>query len=336
MKNYLCVLSLFLGFFGQSVPAGLGDFSAQGQLLGAIRQGNLGLVKSLVQHGAGDKFVVAPASGATLLHIVMQCRPDQKATKLDIVKYLVEVVGIPVDAKDERGLTPLDYLALPRSYIETAQQSDDILNRKEDLEIAKYLIENGADVNARSADGMTPLHYVNNVEIAKLLVEKGSDPNAEDLFGFKPLYYAGNRHNVDVAKCLVEAGKVKKAAAIQTSEIGQLSQAVKGNNFELVRMLVAANKELLLHRDEEGLLPIEWAGNKLEIAKFMKEQGSPVPETLLYYAFGSGSLPVAKWLIDELKSDLKKQLANLVDVARRNGQEHMLEYLTSLGFEVQV
>lgn len=82
------------------------------------------------------------------------------------------------------------------------------------------------------------------------------------------------------------------------------------------------------------MLPIEWAGNKIEIAKFLKEQGSVVPESLLFYAFGSGSIPVAKWCIEELKMDPKNQLNNLIDVARRNGQEHMITYLDELGLKV--
>ncbi len=135
-------------------------------------------------------------------------------------------------------------------------------------------------------------------------------------------------YTVDLAKYAQEE---RLSIPVSTSAIERLSRAVKNNDFAKVKKLVAANKDLPLRRDKEGMLPIEWAGNKLEIAKFLKEHGSEVPDTLLFYAFGSGSLPVAQWLIGELKFDPKKQLARLVEVARVNGQPQMLEYLASLG-----
>lgn len=44
-------------------------------------------------------------------------------------------------------------------------------------EIAKILIENGADVNIANKNGQIPLHYAasrNNLEMLKLLLDNGS------------------------------------------------------------------------------------------------------------------------------------------------------------------
>ena len=50
-------------------------------------------------------------------------------------------------------------------------------------EIAKFLIEKGADVNAKSRDGSTPLHsaaFLGRAEIAELLIQSGADVNPKN------------------------------------------------------------------------------------------------------------------------------------------------------------
>ena len=58
------------------------------------------------------------------------------------------------------------------------------LFRTSRAEIMEVLIENGADVNARDIDGLTPLHghsFVHiNIEAMKFLIENGADVNARD------------------------------------------------------------------------------------------------------------------------------------------------------------
>ncbi|HBY06052.1 MAG: hypothetical protein UV38_C0002G0193 [candidate division TM6 bacterium GW2011_GWE2_42_60] len=241
------------------------------------------------------------------------------------IKKLVEN-GALVNNKDTDGRSPLMVVV----------RTGNILI-PERIKIAKYLIENGADVNAISNDNSTALHAAANagtLDIIKLLVEKGANVNTEDIYGFKPTYYARGQHKLDIVKYLIEAAKVQKPAPVPTSEIDQLSRAVRNNDLELVQKLVAEKKGLVLNRDSQGMLPIEWAGNKPEIAKFLKEQGSEVPDTLLFYAFGSGSLPVAKWLIEEVKIEPRIQREKLIDVARRNGQEHMIQYLGEFGLKI--
>ena len=59
-------------------------------------------------------------------------------------------------------------------------------------EIARLLIDNGADINikAKDVDAGTPLHwavYLGDREMAELLVEQGADVNAENKAGYRPI-----------------------------------------------------------------------------------------------------------------------------------------------------
>jgi ankyrin repeat protein len=58
------------------------------------------------------------------------------------------------------------------------------------LDVAKYLLDKGADVNAVTTDGLTPLHMAaqnGNIEMTKLLLHRGAKINAPDAKGWTPL-----------------------------------------------------------------------------------------------------------------------------------------------------
>jgi ankyrin repeat protein len=59
--------------------------------------------------------------------------------------------------------------------------------------IVKFLLDNKADVNAKSKKGWTPLHFValtGDKEIAELLLSRGADVNSKDEDGETPLSMA--------------------------------------------------------------------------------------------------------------------------------------------------
>ena len=77
-----------------------------------------------------------------------------KTGNIRTVKWLL-VIGTDVNAKDDRGVTPLIYAAFNGHK-----------------EIAELLIANGADVNAKDKRGKTPLDWAKN-ELADLLRKHG-------------------------------------------------------------------------------------------------------------------------------------------------------------------
>ena len=73
------------------------------------------------------------------------------------------------------------------------------------IEIAKTLIEHGANVNAKAASDLTPLHTAaarGNIEAAKLLLKNGADINATTTDGKKPLVYAEERNHPEMVAFL--------------------------------------------------------------------------------------------------------------------------------------
>ena len=73
------------------------------------------------------------------------------------------------------------------------------------LEIARLLIEHGADVNARAASDFTPLHESaasGKLEFAQLLLEHGADANAKASDGKTPLDYAREHGHDDMVELL--------------------------------------------------------------------------------------------------------------------------------------
>ena len=76
---------------------------------------------------------------------------------------------------------------------------------------ARYLIDKGAKVNARSINALrnTALHAAaagRSMEIGKLLIEAGADANAAQHSGWVPLHAAAQNGDVEFARILIEAG----------------------------------------------------------------------------------------------------------------------------------
>jgi ankyrin repeat protein len=76
------------------------------------------------------------------------------------------------------------------------------------LQIIKFLLERGVDVNAHGDLGRTPLHYAlyegdnASTEIAATLISAGADVNALDNLGSTPLDYAASEVNDELKPCI--------------------------------------------------------------------------------------------------------------------------------------
>jgi ankyrin repeat protein len=152
-------------------------------LADAIRFQEKAVIELLLDRGANLSFK-EKYTGWTLLHLVAD-RPDMDA---DIVKIVLDR-SPNVDVRDKHGVTPLKMAAANNHFILEA------------------LIKRGADVNAKSNRGSTPLmSAIGAASAMKLLIAHGADVNAKNDDGWTPLELALLNGCPEIIRLLESAG----------------------------------------------------------------------------------------------------------------------------------
>ena len=164
------------------------------------------------------------------------------------VAELLIAKGADLNVKNTNGNSPLHFALQNENLSDPQDRRDEIYKRDEIAseiykrdKIAKLLIAKGADVNAKDANGYTPLQlavkYKHN-EIAKLLIAKGADINAKDANGdtllHKELYYKYYKDD-EIAKLLIAKGADINAQ--NNDGYTPLRLALQNNNKEIAELL---------------------------------------------------------------------------------------------------
>jgi ankyrin repeat protein len=157
--------------------------------------------------------------------------------------------------------------------------------RKGDVAAVKTFLDKGTDVNAKTRYGATALSYAcdkGHIELAKLLIERGANVNAQDTFyNETPLGWAIYRKNVEVIKLLLDKG----AKGVDRV----LMMGVMEGNKDLVK--AALDKGGFMSQTLSTALVRAEKENKPEIVEMLKKAGATPPtefkideETLKSYA----------------------------------------------------
>ncbi len=166
-------------------------------LMTASRTGNAGAVKLLLDHGAHVNAKENWRGQTALMWAVAEKHPA-------VVQLLI-AHGADVNARsrvfDYTGLMPKQG-SVPMNYPRGGFTALLFAARQDDLESTRALVNAKADVNLSDPDGTTSLleAIVNfHFDLAAFLLEHGADPNARDRNGRSPLYAAVDMHSLDTS-----------------------------------------------------------------------------------------------------------------------------------------
>jgi ankyrin repeat protein len=181
------------------------------RFLEAVRQGDLAMVRTLLEQGADIRAKDGLGSTALLLGV-------RKTDNVELVRFLYERAPALLDERDTAGRTPLSW---------AAEQGH--------LSVLRFLGERGAMIDTRDASGHTPLFQAvlaGQREAAQFLIERGANVNVRDQYGDTPLMMASAKGHTALVRLLLES----KADAKVKNQEGRtaLDRAV---NDEIRRLL---------------------------------------------------------------------------------------------------
>ncbi len=202
------------------------------------RTGYLEAVKVLVENGADINRASNEFGDTPLIEA-------SREGKLEVVKYLVkagadisavdEFMQTTLDhASAQKHTEIVEYLENINTL--TAELFKAVI--KGDLESVQQYIKNGASVNTSENNGDTVLIYasqIGNSEIAKLLLENGANVDARSEFG-TALEYASRDGHLEIVKLLVEQGAESNTPASERF-LHEQSLATQEGHTEIVEYL---------------------------------------------------------------------------------------------------
>lgn len=308
-------------------------------IFSACKSGNIEIVKLLLNSGADTHHV--SNNGENCLH-------QNKNISANIIDLLVKR-KVPVDAKNESGLTPLHIACI-----------------NDNVAAISSFLKNGADINKTEINGCTPLVIAcanGNICSVETLLKSGADVTREDFKGADAIISAiGNEHR-DIISLLVKYG-----ADIHTARSNGLSPLQFAcsccNDIEIVFDLVSlgadmnkefngamkaidlacfnknteVSKKILLEFDDDiskAVLVSLLKKRNIEMISFILNRNNNLKkfndgrDALLFIASGIGDLEVVKRAV-EMGSELSyldNKKNNAIDIAKKSKHRKVAMYL---------
>jgi ankyrin repeat protein len=260
-----------------------------------------------------------------------ELRKAAEAGNLEQVKEFIHSKKAGVNARGIGEITPL-HSAVTNNH----------------LELVTYLVEKGADINARDEYKRTPLHDGHrNINMVTYLVENGASINVHDCWNKTPLHYAISYGSLDIVKYLVEHGANINAR----NKEGQTPlHCIIYNNpkvrTEIATYLIEKGADVKAH-DNRGITILHSAaGEGLgEIVKLCLQKGADINakaemnQTPFLWAAGSGNLEMVKYLFSkgaDINAKTNDDLTPLLNAIRCNAPLDVIEFLVEKGADVNV
>jgi ankyrin repeat protein len=215
------------------------------------------MVQLLAEHGASVNIL--SRDGYSPLHV---------ARSVEVAEALV-LAGANINALDPDGMTPLHFGltegAAPEVSIYLARAGTDVslvdyVNRQTPLfhsttgELARTLIDRGADINHQDRFGMTALHALDiDSSTALELIKSGADVNAIDDNGETPLFTPRLLDHDEIIKVLMQNGA---NPFIRNNKDCTAQEELSSNGFkEYAETIESFCQKILLSKLVEETLP---------------------------------------------------------------------------------
>lgn len=297
-------------------------------LIRAVAFGTLDDVKREVDKGADLDHV---SSMGTAWHISLQVGDREKAQFLldsgsaqlwddltytthndraEIAKWLLELGADPNIANHYK-----------ESILQTAAE-------RGATQVVKVLLDAGADVSAEDKFQSQAISVAANVEIARLLVEAGADIDYVSGEGYTRLRYAAESGETDMVRGLLALG-----AGVDGGSLNQtaLWTAARHDYLEIVEILLAAGANPNIQTVPDRWFPLE-SVQSIEVAKALLDAGADLHLTgELGDALAHQEDPeIAQFLIEagaRVNPDDPWMNPRLVDAVKKNSMQLVKLYL---------
>jgi len=131
------------------------------------------------------------------------------------------------------------------------------------IDIVNLLLEEGADVNEQMHNKVTALMLAtadsHNPELARVLLQAGAEVNHQDIYGYTPLIYTSALGYIEMVKVLLEEGA--NVNAKNRDRMSALMFASDKGHEDIVKELLAAGAEVNA-RDRQGNTSLMLASDK--------------------------------------------------------------------------
>jgi ankyrin repeat protein/L-ascorbate metabolism protein UlaG (beta-lactamase superfamily) len=214
------------------------------------------------------------------------------AGDLKKVKALIVADPTLLESRDNDGNTPLISACFaPPTFIPQAA-------------VANFLIDKGANVNARNNSGASPLYFaINDFDLMQRLTARGADVNVQAYGGLTPLIQAASSGNLKVVRLLIDHGADLNVRSQEGTILHRIINKNCKSNVEMAKLLIESGAKLQEFSYRNTELHLAAINGYTDLIRLLVEHSADINavndynHTAIYYAARHGHRKTADALI---------------------------------------